>query len=151
MVSITFDEFHAIRNRQRAAADASTAAAKGSTVSNARAAGSTRSAAKSGARKGGDSARDRSSSPSLRGGSDAGDEVAPTSGSVSLEFVNILYMLYPRACICKRGVYVQYVFLHVGCCKGGVTTLERSYLWHSRGTTMRYGSALQDEYCRAYP
>lgn len=88
MVSITFDEFHAIRSRQRAAAEV----VDSSKIKN-DAAGDATSSAKPPShtdpdeRGAGSSVTGRrrtaSSKFSSHGGSDEGEEVAPTSGSVS--------------------------------------------------------------------
>lgn len=88
MVSITFDEFHAIRSRQRAAAEVvDSSKIKNNTAGDATSSANPASHTDADERGGGSSVTGRrrtaSSKFSSHGGSDEGEEVAPTSGSVS--------------------------------------------------------------------
>lgn len=88
MVSINFDEFHAIRSRQRAAAEAADSSkrkndAAGDATSSAKAPSHTDSDDHGGRSSVTGRRRDLSSKLSSNEGSGAGEEVAPTSGSAS--------------------------------------------------------------------
>lgn len=115
MVSLTFDEFHAIRSRQRATAEAEAAAAASAKASDNDTPGGTLSSGKSvGSTK---AAEDRSSSRSSpsrspgssREGSDDNNEIAPTSGSVS-------ELRFPRTSVSK--VFFHFCSISPTCTDG---------------------------------